>query len=65
MKRQTRPTLHLFADRLGAEKTKLEALAAELKPGLERDELLIKIRQLETAAHIDQVDFVARFEGPE
>jgi hypothetical protein len=47
----TRPTL---ADRLDAEKAKVEALAAELKPGLERDDLLRKISQLDTEAHIDR-----------
>jgi hypothetical protein len=52
MKRR-RPTLHLFDNRIAREKKKPEALAAELKPGPERDNLLKKISQLDTAAHIN------------
>ena len=35
-------------------KKRLEALAAELKPSPERDSLLKKIKQLDTARHIDE-----------
>lgn len=50
------PTLHLFGNRLTTEKSnpianekkRLEALAAERKPGPEREFLLKKIRQLDT-----------------
>jgi hypothetical protein len=49
-----RPTLHLFKDRIAEEKKRLQALAAELKPGLERDTILQKISQLDTAAQINE-----------
>ena len=48
------PTLHLFDDKLAKEKKRLEALAAELKPGLERDTVLRKISQLDTAVRINE-----------
>jgi hypothetical protein len=44
---------HTFEDRIAAEKARLEAQAAKLKPGPQQDDLLEKIRQLETAAHIN------------
>jgi hypothetical protein len=43
-----------FEDRIAAEKTKLEAQVSKLKPGPQMDELLRKIGQLETAAHISE-----------
>lgn len=43
-----------FEDRIAAEKTKLEAQIGKLKPGPQMDELLRKIGQLETAAHISE-----------
>jgi len=49
-----RPALHLFDHRNAKEKKRLEALAAELKPGPERDTLLEKIRQLDTATRINE-----------
>jgi hypothetical protein len=51
---RSRPTLHLFTDRLAAEKARLEALLVDLKPGLERDKILNQLRKLDTAAHIDE-----------
>jgi hypothetical protein len=51
---RNRPTLHLFSDRLANEKKRLEAQLAELQPGLERDQLLQKLRQLDTASHINE-----------
>lgn len=45
---------HTLAGNLAAEKAKLEAQAAKLKPGAQRDRLLEKIRQLETASHMNQ-----------
>jgi hypothetical protein len=51
--KRPRPTLHLFDNRIAKEKKRLEALAAELQPGAERDNLLKKISQLDTAAHIN------------
>lgn len=53
MKRR-QPTLHLFGNRIAREKQRLEALAAELEPGPECDDVLKKIRQLDTAHHIDE-----------
>jgi hypothetical protein len=50
----SRPTLHLFDNRIAKEKKRLEALIAELKPGPERDNLLRKISELNTAAHINE-----------
>jgi hypothetical protein len=43
---------HLFEENIAAEKAKLEAQVAKLKPGTQRDALLRKIRQLETAAQM-------------
>jgi hypothetical protein len=51
---RSRPTLHLFGDRLANEKKRLEAQLAELQPGPERDQLLQKLRQLDTASHINE-----------
>jgi hypothetical protein len=51
---RSRPTLHLFGDRLANEKKRLEAQLAQLQPGPERDQLLQKLRQLDTALHIDE-----------
>jgi hypothetical protein len=48
-----RPTLHLFGNRLANEKKRLESQLAEQRPGPERDQLLQKIRQLDTASHIN------------
>ena len=45
---------HTFEDRIAAQKAKLEAQVAKLKPGLRKDGLLEKIRQLETASHINK-----------
>ena len=50
---QLQPTLH-FEDRLAKERKRLEALAAKLKPGPEREAILKKISQLDTAAHINE-----------
>jgi hypothetical protein len=45
---------HTFEENLAAEKAKLEAQVAQLKPGPQRDGLLRKIRQLETALHMNE-----------
>jgi hypothetical protein len=45
---------HTFEENIAAEKAKLEAQVAELKPGPQMDALLRKIRQLDTAAHISE-----------
>ena len=45
---------HTFEEKIAAEKAKLEAQAAKLKPGPQMDAVLKKISQLETAAHISE-----------
>jgi hypothetical protein len=45
---------HTFEDKLLAEKARLEAEAAGLKPGPQMDELRKKIRQLDTASHMSE-----------
>ena len=45
---------HTFEDRIAAEKAKLEAQVAKLKPGPQIDALREKIRQLETASHMNE-----------
>jgi hypothetical protein len=54
MQRRRRSTPHTFEERIAAEKARLEAQVARLKPGPERDGVLKKISQLETAAHINE-----------
>lgn len=43
-----------FERRLADHKSRLEQKAARLKPGPARDELLQKVRQIDTAAHINE-----------
>jgi hypothetical protein len=45
---------HTFEDRIAAEKARLEAQLAKLKPSPQKDELLKKISQLDTAAHMSE-----------
>ena len=45
---------HTFEDRIAAEKAKLEAQAAKLKPGPQVEALREKIRQLKTASHMNE-----------
>ena len=45
---------HTFEEKIAAEKAKLEAQVAKLKPGPQKDALLRKIRQLDTAAHVSE-----------
>ena len=45
---------HTFEENIAAEKAKLEAELAKLKPGPQMDALHKKIRQLDTAAHISE-----------
>jgi hypothetical protein len=45
---------HTFEDNIAAEKAKLEAQIAELRPGPRVDALRKKIRQLDTAAHMSE-----------
>jgi hypothetical protein len=51
-RRQSAP--HVFEGKIAAEKAKLEAELARLKPGPEMDALRKKIRQIDTAAHINE-----------
>lgn len=43
-----------FRDRLKTFSAELKAKASELRPGREKDELLRKARQADTASHIDE-----------
>jgi len=52
MKRQ-RSEPHAFDERLNAEKARLQAELECAKPGQQRDALERKLRQIETALHID------------
>ena len=45
---------HTFEENIAAEKARLEAQIARLKPSPQRDGLLRKLGQLETASHINQ-----------
>jgi len=45
---------HTFEENIAAERAKLEARIAQLKPGPQRDGLLRKIRQLDTASHMNE-----------
>jgi hypothetical protein len=52
MQRRRRSVPHSFEKQITAKKSCLEARAASLPQGPERDDLLKKIRQLETASHM-------------
>jgi hypothetical protein len=54
MHQRRRSAPHTFEDRIAAEKVKLEAQLAKLKPGPEMDALRKKLTQLETASHISE-----------
>jgi hypothetical protein len=45
---------HTFEGNIAAQKAKLEAELADLKPGPQMDALRKKIRQLETASHMNE-----------
>jgi hypothetical protein len=45
---------HNFEDQIAAEKVRLEAQAAELPHGPEKEALLKKIRQLDIASHVNE-----------
>ena len=45
---------HTFEENIAAEKAKLEAQIAQLKPGPQMDAVRKKIRQLETASHMSE-----------
>lgn len=52
--RRRRSAPHTFEENLAAQKAKLEAQVAKLKPGPQREGLLKKIQQLETALHMSE-----------
>jgi hypothetical protein len=54
MQRRRRSTPHSFEDQIAAEKSRLEEQAATLPPGPQKDVLLKKIRQLETATRMNE-----------
>ena len=54
MQRRRRSSPHTFEENIAAEKAKLEAQIAKLKPGPQMDTVLKKIRQLETVAHMSE-----------
>jgi hypothetical protein len=45
---------HIFEERLAEQKARLEQRAHQLKQGPERDELLRKAEQIDTATHINE-----------
>ena len=49
-----RPAPHTFEHQITAEKTRLEAQASKLPPGPQKNGLLKKIRQLETASRLNE-----------
>ena len=44
----------IFEVRLAEQKARLEKKASQLKPGPERDDLLKKAQQIDTATHINE-----------
>jgi hypothetical protein len=52
--KRNRSKPHSFEDQLAEAAAKLEAQARELEPGQQRDELLRKLRQVDTAAHLNE-----------
>jgi hypothetical protein len=52
--RRRRSIPHTFEENIAAQKAKLEAQLAQLKPGPEIDAIRKKIRQLETASHMSE-----------
>jgi hypothetical protein len=53
MKRR-RSAPHTFEENIAAEKAKLQAQIAQLKPGPHMDVLRKKIRELDTATHLSE-----------
>ena len=51
-RRRSKP--HSFVEQLSLEKPRLEAQLENLSGGPERDTLMEKIRQIETASHINE-----------
>ena len=55
---------HTFEENIAAEKSKLEAQVAKLKPGPQMDGLLKKIRARDRISH-ERVAFIARLATPD
>jgi hypothetical protein len=53
MKRRRSP-IHTFEQNIATEKARVEVEAAKLPPGPQKEALLRKIEQLETAAHVSR-----------
>ena len=54
---------HTFEENIAAQKAKLEAQIAKLKPGPRKNALLKRIMQFENASRIERVAFTARRES--
>jgi len=54
MQRRRRSVSHTFEENIAAERARVEAQLARLKPGPQMDALRRKIRQLDTAAHMSE-----------
>jgi hypothetical protein len=54
MQQRRRSPPHSFEDQLAAEKARLRAQLAKAPQGPERDTLVKKIRQIETASHLNE-----------
>ena len=54
MPRRRRSAPHTFEENIAAEKAKLEAQIAKLKPGPQMEAIRKKIKQLETASHMNE-----------
>ena len=54
MQHRRRYVPHTFEDRIAAEMARLEAQVAKLPSGSQKDTLLEKMSQLETASHINE-----------
>jgi hypothetical protein len=52
--KRTRPIPHLFTDLLTDEKKRLEAQLAKLKPGPEREQILMNLHRLDIAFQFDK-----------
>ena len=59
-----RSTTHTFDQRLSAEKARIEAELEKTNPGPQRDELKRKLRQLDTACHINEWVSSAGLQAP-
>jgi hypothetical protein len=54
MQQRRRPRPHSFEDQLATEKARLRLQLASAPRGPERDMLITKLRQIETASHINE-----------